>query len=173
MRGSGQGGRFDIRFDVESMYDGMSRDLYDAAGTVFKWFVYSPEGTTVDPVYDVGDPSTGGRKWKGPFPVPVLGVRFQQGETEQNKRGLYTSDTLHAVLNVGQMDKVIFDFSNLDDADTHYKDRFIFRGELWEPTKLWARGQVAKMRTVLSLDAQQVMPDQLVNDTFFSRFAEG
>lgn len=171
MRGSGQGGRFDIRYEVDSIYEGMSRDLYDSVGTVFKWFAYAPELTAVDEIYDVGDPGIG-RQWRGPFPVPVLGVRFQQGDTMQNKRGLYTSDALHAVINVGQLDKVIFDFSNLDNADAHYKDRFIWRGALWEPTKLWARGQVAKMRTVLSLDAQQVMGDQIVNDPYFSQFAD-
>lgn len=168
MRGSTQGGRFDIRYEVSSISEGMSDDLYDPAGTVFKWFVYDPGDTSVDPVYDVGDPQHGGRMWKGPYRVPVLGVRFEQGETVQNKRGLYTTDILHAVLNIGQLDKVLFDFGSQGNAiDAHYKDRFLWRGELWEPTKLWARGSISNYRTVVSMDAMQVMDDQIVDDVFF------
>lgn len=170
MRGSSQGGRFDIRYEVDAMYEGMSDDLYDPVGTTFKWFVYDAASTSVDPIYDVGDPGHGGRHWTGPYRVPVLGARFIQGEASQDKRGMYQSDTLHAVINVSQLQGVLPTL--LDDPDLHDKDRFLWRSELWQPIRLWPRGRVSSFTTVVSLDAIQVKDDQLVNDTYFSQFAE-
>lgn len=170
MRGATQGGRFDSRYEVSSMYEGMADELYDPAGVVLVWFVFDPDRTVVDPIYDVGDQPTGGRRWTGPYRVPVLGVRMFQGETAQNKRGFYTSDTLHAVINAGQIEKVLRDIHS--NTDIHLKDRFLYRGELWEPTRIWCRGVVKTDYTVVSLDASQVKSEQVVNDFQFLAYAD-
>lgn len=170
MRGGGTQGRFDYRHEVDHMYEGMTDDLYQPVGMTLDWWVYNAEATTVDPIYDVAGPTVG-RAWLDPVPVPVLGARLTQQRSEQSQQGFYTSDMLSVVINVGQVDLIVRDL--VDNPDPHLSDRFEYKGAIWSPKQIWPRGALRGEYSVVSVQAYQVKPDEMVNDEQFAEYAAG
>lgn len=165
MRGGNVLGRFDPELEIKSIRHGISQDLQRPVGQSVRWYVYDPESTTVDDVYDVGA-STGGRVWKEPLTLPVINAYVFQNEMYQNDRGFYTVDTLRVFVNY---DDVIRHIPTLDsDPDTHLRDRVEFRGQMYAPNRVFPRGQINYDYAVLTVDLTQVKPEEQVNDVYGS-----
>ena len=168
MRGKDPQGRFDTHFEVFSIYEGMSEDLQGPVGQEVMWYVYDAASTVVDDIYDVGSAVTTGRRFKTPIQVPVVGASIIQGQFLDNDRGFYTSDNLRLVVAVDKMDMAIPGFSTA--PDIHLKDRLVYRNEVFKPTLIYPKGHVHSMMTVITIQADQVNPEELVNDPQFSAY---
>jgi hypothetical protein len=176
MRGSKLQGRFNIDYEASSMYEGIDDDLTRPVGNQVDWFrwqdYYLQENytTIVDDVYDVASSvATQGRRWMLPFKMPVVMAQFVRGTNVMNQRGFYVTDTLRLVLNVGDVNRLLPDL--LKNPNSHIKDRIAFKGEVFIPTRVLPRGFFENKYTLVTIDCNQLNPEELVNDPQFQTYA--
>jgi hypothetical protein len=176
MRGSKLQGRFNIDYEAASMYEGITEDLVNPVGNEVDWFrwqdYYLEENytTIVDDVYDVSSSVvSAGRRWMLPFKMPVVMAQFVRGTNVMNQRGFYVTDTLRLVINVGDVNRLLPDL--LKNPNNHIKDRIAFKGEVFIPTRVLPRGFFENKYTLLTIDCNQLNPEELVNDPQFQTYA--
>lgn len=180
MRGGRESGdrnsRFNMDYEAYSMYEGIAEELGGTVGVDVDWFrwqdYYLEENYTdiVDPIYDVSSSvSTKGKRWMLPFKMPVVMAQQIRGTNVMNERGFYVSDTLRLVINVGDVQRLLP--SLISDANTHIKDRVIYRGEVFVPTRVLPRGAFGYRYAVVTVDCNQVNPEEMVNDPQFQKYA--
>ena len=176
MRGSQPGGRFNIDYEAKSMYEGIGEELGATVGVEVNWFrwqdYYLTDNytTIVDDIYDVSSSvPTEGRRWMLPFKMPVVMAQFVRGTNVMNERGYYVTDTLRLVMNVGDVQRLLPDLIN--NSNNHIKDRIEYRGELFVPTRVLPRGSFGYRWAVVTVDCNQVNPEEMVNDPQFQSYA--
>lgn len=177
MRGGGaDNGRFTIDYEAKSMYEGIGEELGATVGVDVDWFrwqdYYLEQNftTIVDDIYDVSSSNIGeGRRWMLPFKFPVIMAQFVRGTNVMNERGFYVTDTLRLVINVGEVERLLPTI--LTNANAHIKDRIVYRGEVFVPTRVLPRGSFGNRYTVVTVDCNQVNPEELVNDPQFQKYA--
>jgi hypothetical protein len=158
------------------MYEGIAEDLGGTVGVEvdwFRWQEYYLEGnytSIVDPIYDVSSSEPDkGRRWMLPFKMPAVMAQFVRGTNIMNQRGFYVTDTLRLVINIGDAQRLLP--SLITDSNNHIKDRIIYRGEVFVPTRVLPRGSFGYNYAVLTIDCNQLNPDELVNDPQFQTYA--
>lgn len=168
--------RFGIQYEAQSMYEGMAEELGGTVGVKVDWFRWDTGyleqnfSTIVDDIYDVSSSTpTHGRRWHLPFKMPVLMAQWIRGTNVMNERGFYVSDTLRLVMNVGDIQRLLPDL--LSNSNDHIKDRILYRGEVFVPTRVLPRGSFGYNWAVVTVDCNQVNPEELVNDPQFVNFA--
>ena len=174
--GGADNGRFSIDYEAKSMYEGIGEELGGTVGVEVDWFrwqdYYLDENytTIIDDIYDVSSQNVGeGRRWMLPFKMPVIMAQWIRGTNVMNERGFYVSDTLRLVINVGDVQRILP--SLLTDSNTHIKDRIIYRGEVFVPTRVLPRGSFGYRWAVVTIDCNQLNPEELVNDPQFKNYA--
>jgi hypothetical protein len=177
MRGSKIQGRFSMDYESKSMYESISEDLGGTVGVEVDWFRWSVDylaenyADVVDDIYDTSSQVVGkGRRWANPFKMPVVMAQWVRGTNVMNERGFYVSDTLRIVMNVGDVQRMMP--SLLTDSNTHIKDRVLYRGEVFVPTRVLPRGSFGYRWAVVTVDLNQVNPEELVNDPQFQAYAD-
>jgi len=153
------------------MQVGIHADLQRPVGTELYWWKYDSVNTVVDSIYDTGA-STGGKRWIAPpFTIPVVTAIIYQGQTVQNERGFYQSDVLR--LTVAEREAEIYfpDLIKNNSSDSLFKDRIVYQNEVWIPTRFYLRGQIQSIYTLLTIDLNQVNPEELINDPQFLQYA--
>jgi hypothetical protein len=176
MRGSKVQGRFKIDYETLSMDEGIVDELRDPVGTAVNWWLWDASALAedyenwVDPIYDVSNQTDGkGRRWNDPFEVPVIMAQQIRGTNVMNERGFYTVDTLRIVIAVADVNRLLPALIN--DPNVHIKDRVVFQGEVFVPTRVLPRGRYKERYSVVTLDCNQVNPEELVNDPQFQSYA--
>ena len=168
MRGQDLTGRFDSLFEVDHIGVGVGQDLQNPIGQTVRWWTFDPEVSKTDPVYDVGSYDGGGRRWHKPFVVPVVQATIAQGPQYQNDRGFYTVDNLTLVLNAPVVYRLMPDMMEI--PDSHLVDRITYRGAVFQPTIIYPKGHIQDHLVVVRVDAEQVKPEEVVNDTQFAKY---
>ena len=168
--------RFNISYEAKSMYEGMAEELGGTVGQEVDWFrwqdYYVEENytTVVDDVYDVSSSIVGGgRRWMLPFKMPTIMAQFIRGSNVMNQRGFYVTDTLRLVLNVGDVQRLLP--SMITTSNEHNKDRILYRNQVFVPTRVLPRGSFGYRWAVVTVDCNQVNPEELINDPQFQRYA--
>ncbi len=174
--GTDRNSRFDMEYEAKSMYEGMAEELGGTVGVAVDWFrwqtYYLEENYTdiIDDIYDVSSSEPGkGRRWMLPFKMPVLMAQWIRGTNVMNERGFYVTDTLRLVINVGDAQRLLP--SLLTQASTHIKDRILYRGVVYVPTRVLPRGSFGYRWSVITVDLNQLNPEELVNDPQFQAYA--
>lgn len=175
MRGYTQGGRFNSDFETNTIKDGIDTELRNPVGTTAQWWFFDLIHTNIDPIYDVGDGisvSGGGRKWYGPYNLPIVRAVIAQGSAKTSQAGFYKSDELHLTVNIDDLKAIdptletrIYEIGQQD------KSRVVWKGQVYRPYLTQQRGIVAENYTLLAIDCIQVMPEELVNDPQFLQYA--
>jgi hypothetical protein len=172
MRAHAPGGRFDADFETNKVLEGVDSDLKRPVGTSCKWFVWDPENTDIDPIYDVGQDltsSTGGRSWRGPFDLPVVRAVIKQGGIKNSQRGYYGADSLHLTLNAEDVEKVVPGV--IGNPDLQARGRILWKNQVYRPYYIQQAGIIAERYTLLIVECMQVMADEMVNDPQFLALA--
>ena len=158
------------------MDEGIVDELRDPVGTAVNWWLWDASALAedyenwVDPIYDVSNQTDGkGRRWNDPFEVPVIMAQQIRGTNVMNERGFYTVDTLRIVIAVADVNRLLPALIN--DPNVHIKDRVVFQGEVFVPTRVLPRGRYKERYSVVTLDCNQVNPEELVNDPQFQSYA--
>lgn len=173
MRGSKLEGRFSIDYESKRMQEGIAEDLGAMVGVEVDWytweeyFIDTNYTAVVDDTYDVSNSITvnGGRRWAKPVKLPAVMAQFIRGTNVMNERGYYVTDTLRLVLNVGDVERLLPDI--LNNPSDHIKDRILYKGELFVPTRVLPRGAYGYRWSVVTIDCNQVNGEELVNDPQF------
>jgi hypothetical protein len=175
MRGTKVQGRFKIDFENKSMEEGMVDELRDPVGSEVDWWVWDAAAlaadynTWVDPIYDVSNQTPGqGRRWKDPIKLPVIMAQQLRGTNVMNERGYYVVDTLRLVVSVADVNRLLP--ALLTDPNQQIKDRVVFQDEVFVPTRVLPRGRYANFYSVVTIDLNQLNPEQLVNDPQFQSY---
>jgi hypothetical protein len=176
MRGSKVQGRFTVGFENKSINEGVIDELRDPVGSIVDWWLWDDNYLATHPTdvyddtYDVSSQTPGkGRKWKTPFKLPVIMAQQLRGTNIMNERGFYTTDTLRLVISVSDVEQYLP--AMLDNPNVHIKDRVVFQGEVFIPTRVLPRGRYANNYAVITIDLNQLNPEELVNDSQFAQFA--
>lgn len=172
MRAHAPGGRFDADFETDKVLEGVDADLKRPVGTTAQWFIWDPEATVLDPIYDVGQDlstATGGRVWRGPFELPVVRAVIKQGPVKNSQRGYYGADSLHLTLNAEDVEKVAPGV--VGNPDLQARGRILWKGQVYRPYYIQQAGIVAERFTLLVVECMQVMADEMVNDPQFLALA--
>ena len=172
MRGNKVQGRFKIDFENKSMEEGMVDELRDPVGSEVDWWVWDAAAlaadynTWVDPIYDVSNQTPGqGRRWKDPIKLPVIMAQLLRSTNIMNERGYYVVDTLRLVVSVADVNRLLP--ALLTDPNQQIKDRAVFQDEVFVPTRVLPRGRYANFYSVVTIDLNQLNPEELVNDPQF------
>lgn len=168
MRHYNPGGRFDADFEQDSLLEGVTADLQNPAGTKVEWWVYDPVATQVHPVYDVSS-DLGGRRWRGPYELPVIKAVIDQGEVPQNDRGFYNGDLLHLTINGEIIEKLVPGM--LRNPDLQARGRIVWMDEVFRPFSVQQAGIIKNRFSLVLVDCIQVMSDELINDPQFQKYA--
>jgi hypothetical protein len=176
MRGAKIQGRFNMDYESKSMYESISEDLGGTVGVDVDWFrwqdYYLENNYTdiVDDIYDVSSSIPGkGKRWMLPFKMPVVMAQLIRGTNVMNERGYYVADTLRLVMNVGDVQRMMPDM--ITNPNIHIKDRIVYRGGVFVPTRVIPRGAFGNRWAVVTVDCNQVNPEELVNDPQFQQTA--
>jgi hypothetical protein len=159
-------GRFTTTFEVESIGQGITQDLQNPVGQSVLWWVFNPDGTHVDPTYDVGDYWNRGRVWFTPIELPVVLATIEQGPGGHNERGMYTVDFLRLVINTPEVLPYLPNI--VMEPDKHLLDRIEYRGALFQPTTIYPKGHVQHDMVVIQVEAEQIKDEEVVNDPQFN-----
>ena len=176
MRGSKVQGRFKIDYENHSINEGIVDELRDPVGSIVDWWLWDSEYFTNNPtiveddIYSTSNQEVGkGRRWKDAFKLPVIMAQQLRGTNVMNERGFYTTDTLRLVVSVSDVQRLLP--ALLNDPNIHIKDRIVFQGEVFVPTRVLPRGRYADNYAVVTIDCNQLNPEELVNDPQFQSFA--
>lgn len=176
MRGSKIQGRFNLDYEKLSIYEGISEDLGGTVGVDVDWwrwqdyYLTDNADTIVDDVYDVSSSEpAGGRRWMLPIKMPVVMAQFVRGTNVMNQRGYYVTDTLRLVINVGDAQRLLPSLVN--NPNSNIKDRVLYRNQVFVPTRVLPRGSFGYNWAVITVDCNQVNPEELVNDPQFLKYA--
>lgn len=177
MRGNKVQGRFKIDFENKSINEGVVDELRDPVGSIVNWYVWDSAYMVTNPTdvyddtYDVSSQTPGkGRRWQTSFDVPVIMAQQLRGTNIMNERGFYTVDTLRLVIAVADVERLLP--ALMKDPNYHIKDRVVFQGEVFVPTRVLPRGRYANNYAVVTLDCNQVNGEELVNDLQFQQYAK-
>ena len=177
MRGKRLEGRFNIDYEHKRIYESIKEDLQLPVGVEVDWFRWSNDyrdtnvATVFDDVYDVSSTTPGeGRRWMLPFNMPCVTAQLVRGSNEMNERGFYVIDSLRLVLNVGDVERLLPNM--LVNPDNHIKDRILYRGNVFVPTRVNPRGAFSYNFAVVTVDCTEVNADELVNDPQFMQYAQ-
>ena len=176
MRGTMVQGRYSIDYENGSINEGMVDELRSPVGTAVDWWVWDETYFEANPtnvvssIYDTSNPTPGlGRMWKPAISMPAIMAQLTRGQNVFNERGLYVVDSLRVVLALGDVIRLLPDL--LTSPDLHIKDRLVFQGDVFVPTRVNPRGRYADKYAVITLDCNMVNPEELVNDEQFLQYA--
>lgn len=165
----GNKGRFDDRYELNAIYEGMQEDLQEFIGQYIPYYRFDREASVVDPIYDVGGEG-GGRRFKSPFLLPTISAGLEEGVEINTGQGQYTTDVCHLVVSYDQAEK-----AGLRKMKTNWRlflgDRFIYLDTVFQVRNIQVRGPVGNRYEVLGIDGWQVNAEELVNDPDFFRYA--
>jgi hypothetical protein len=159
---------FSIPWEQHEIFRGIDGDLRAPVGQHVQWIEYDEEASVKDDIYDVADRITG-RQWKSPRRFPAYAAFIYQGPSIHNDRGFYNTDILRVSVAMNVMEE---QFPELVwEPDQHIKDRILYRGKVFIPTRGYLRGLLRNSHTIFTLDANQVNPEEYVNDPQLSAWS--
>jgi hypothetical protein len=180
MRGEQREGRFSIDHERGSIITGTTKEIVRTVGTTIEWWLYDQTNSVVDPIYDVGA-NTGGRRWTGPYKLPVINASITHGSTAHDQRGFYNTDMLRITMNMDSVDgsglaggeklavpELRFLPTN---PDSFMRDRVVFRKQVFQIQQVQPKGILTNDYTLFSMDLTQVNSEELVNDPQFAEYA--
>lgn len=160
-------GRFNAQAETNEINTGL-RGFADTTGDEIRYFRFDRADSVIDNVYDEGGDV--GRVFRGPFTVPVIHATHTEGESEQSDTGFYSNDTLHVSGSFSMLRRI--GMSEMDLKTRSYlKDRIVYDDVVFRVVTIEILGQIQQKDVIVSIDATQVKPDELVDDYQFRRWS--
>ncbi len=162
-------GRFNSDFETNRIFTAMEgwRRSY---GDVLRYYRYDSAASQMDPVYDeaVGV----GRQYLAPIAVPAQHVTHVQGANEYCQTGMYYNDTLTGYVSFAAFTGVGLSYSDIETGN-YLDDRVVYDRKIFRVVQLITQGQIQQRDILIMLQAQQLKPDELVDDPEFANWSLG
>lgn len=163
-------GRLNADQATDKMFVAM-RGYAENNGDWITYYRFNRLATQYHPVYD--EAVNGGLQFHAPVRVQCLHVIHIDGPKEDGGgKGFYYNDALNATI---AFDLFVQAGMTLADIETgnYENDRVLYDRKLFEVTQLSTEGQVQQRDIIVGLEATQLKPDELVNDTMFAEWSLG
>jgi hypothetical protein len=142
----------------------------DTTGDFLRYFKYDSSASEMDPVYDE---ATGtGRAYFAPIVVPCQHVIHVEGENEYGEYGMYYNDSLSATISFAAFTGVGLRMADIETGN-YLDDRVLYDRKIFRVVQLLVRGQIQQRDIIIALQATQLKPDELVDDTVFAEWSLG
>lgn len=162
-----KGGRFSVDYETSEIYRGL-RDWQRWTGDSIAYYRFYFDSSTVDPVYGEAVPPYG-KEYFGPINLPALHVIHVEGDNQNTDQGFYSNDSAHVTFSFDQIKKLGMDKMDLNNQN-YLKDRFVYDTKVFRVTSMQVMGQIQQRDIIVSMDATQVKPDEMVNDYMFAQY---
>lgn len=160
-------GRFSVDYETNEIMAGI-RGWVEGFGDFFDYYRFDRQDSVSDDVYDEG---TGiGKRYLLTPMVPAIHVVHREGGTEDVDTGWYYNDDLHITASYDMLAKIGLKKMDLD-TGSYLKDRIQYDGKIFRVTSISVLGQVQRRDIIVTFDATQVKPDELVDDAQFVRWS--
>lgn len=163
--------RFSVRSEIRR-HNRAFTDFAQEAGTYVRWYRFDSTESQTDPVYDEENTEFS-NAWHDPRNVLALSIVTAEGGEISGEGGGYTTDLLRGWFAVEHLQR-----AQLPDIDTSVlterrllKDRIVYGGVVWSPTRIDFGAHIRDYDLTFILDAEEVDPDELVNDSTFAEYA--
>lgn len=144
------------------------RGWQSAFGDNILYYRFWGEESQVSDIWQ--EATAGGRVWHPPHEVEVLHVTHSEGNVEQREGGMYYNDTLYVTASFDQLKRL--GMTDLDlQHQSYLRDRIVYDYRVFTVTDIQVMGQIQKRDIVVSIQATQVKPDEMLNDRGFEVFA--
>jgi hypothetical protein len=161
-----KGGRFNTDAETLRMFDGM-RGWENAYGDYILYFELNSQQTQYDDVYN--EAIGVGRVYNNPIRLPCLHVTHMRGENENGEVGFYYNDDLTATVSSQMFQTSGMILARVDTGE-YMRDRLVYDQKVFRVTKLSVLGQIQERDTIISIEATEVKPDELVDDADWSQY---
>lgn len=156
---------FTNQYELKRMFRDIRQEQEDH-GTSVQWYFYL--GSVVDSTYDEG-----GRRWRGPKTMPVVSAVPVQGANVPSDSGRFVTDSIALRMSWRQITDQGIGPNISEDFESHYGDRFIYRGHVYSIEEIRVDGHFDpdSHDVMVSIRGGQLRPDELVNDVDFLNYA--
>lgn len=166
-RSDAKKGRFNADSETKRIFHGISG--YERNyGDYLTYFRFNAGLSETDPIYN--EATVGGRVYNGPYRVPATHVTHVEGQNEYGDKGFYYSDSLTAQISFNDFIACGMTYADIETGN-YLNDRVIYDRKLFRITDLSIRGQIQERDIMVGLDAQQLKPDEVVDDPQFAAYA--
>lgn len=162
-----ESGRFTADYetnDIQEALRGWSSEFGDHVLYYRYWGEHSQ-------VHDIWSEATGvGRIWHPPDEIEALHVTHAEGASQDRNQGLYYNDTLYMTASFEQLKRLGMTELDLQHG-SYLRDRIVYDFRVFKVTRIQVMGQIQRRDVIVSIEGQQVKPDEMLNDTGFEHFA--
>ncbi|WNI17627.1 hypothetical protein [Actinacidiphila sp. ITFR-21] len=160
-------GRWNVNTETSLIHRGL-RGWQRTTGDSITYFRWQYGDSEIHPVYDEATGS--GKRFYGLWQLPALHVDHSEtGNTEPRDSGLYIVDSLHVTAEFDQLAKTGLTDINIRHG-AYQRDRIAYDNILFSVKHVDIRGQIRRRDIIVSIDAEQIRDDELVNDPQFSPY---
>jgi hypothetical protein len=156
--------RFSVQSEMNRIETGLLSDAQREWGESLKWYVFDPQTSDANAIYDVGEE----RRWRPALIVPCLWVIRMTGDDSYRPEGLSTSDTLQFATTYGVLqDKLGWVTPEFDVRD-YLKDRLVYEEKIFTIVSFDVTGRLLNRESIIAGRADQVREDQAIFDPEFA-----
>lgn len=162
-------GRFSSDFETDQVFEAME-GWQSSYGDTIRYYRFEAAASQMDPVYDeaVGV----GRVYKPFITVPCQHVIHLPGANEYGEYGMYYNDTLAATISFQAFTGVGLVLADIENGN-YLDDRVLYDRKIFRVVQLNIRGQIQQRDIIVAMQAQQMKPDELVDDPEFAEWSQG
>lgn len=162
-------GRFGTDYETDQI-EGALRGWQGEFGDALLYYRFWQEQSQTHDIFD--EATEAGRIYHPPQRVPVLHVTHIEGGQEQREQGFYYNDDLY-VKGFFEDFRDNLGFTDLDIVHQHYmRDRVVYDYKVFKVLRLSITGQIQERDIMVSMEATQVKPDELINDPQFKKYLD-
>jgi hypothetical protein len=164
----GHAGRATSDFETVRLFDGL-RGWKGQYGDWVDYYRLDPAVTYFDDVYE--EVTGNGRQYLPVVRLGCLHVALIQGGNTMGDKGFYMNDDIRALVPYDIYEGTGMSLSDLN-TGTYEMDRIVYKSKVFQVNLISIAGQIQERPTMVAIDASQVKPDQLIEDTLFRQYEE-
>ena len=161
-------GKFSADEETRRIFDGME-GWQSRYGDWINYLRLDKDATTYDDVYN--EVTDSGRIYKPMRRVPAMHVTHVRGANEWNDKGFYVTDDLSAIISFEQFTQCGLIMADID-TNNYAFDRIVYDEKAFRIKEIAIRGKIQTRAIVITINATQLKPDEMIEDEAMSNFTE-
>jgi hypothetical protein len=164
----GKRGRWTADVETDQIYTAME-GWRQTSGDWVDYYKFNAPSTTMNSIYDEANEQ--GRLYFPRIRIPVLHATVIAGENQNTDKGFYANDTLVVLCAFDQFVKSGMDFADVLQQN-YLKDRIYYNQKVFRVLSMNPSGKIQERPTMIRVDATQLKPDELVEDSQFAPWSQ-